>query len=157
MPYYHGTRRHSLPLIQKHGLGGIDPGPTSAACERGVYLSSDPMLSVAVLTQQFFETATDEVSPAEWLGSWVFLLIDDTRIDRRKLVPDPHFGGTGSWLYSGVIDVTNAPVLELEDIERAETVPGSELPLSERFGTEPVEEAAFSAWLHNTPFMRRRG
>lgn len=112
MPYYHGTRRHNLPLIRKHGLGGIDPGPISAACERGVYLSSDPMLSVAVLTQQFFETATDEVSPAEWLASWVFLLIDDARIDRRKLVPDPHFGGTGSWLYSGVIDITNAPVLD---------------------------------------------
>ena len=101
-----------MPSILRHGLGGVDTGPVAEDCERGVYLAVDPRISIAVMVAQIIAVSPDDASPRDEINRVVILVVDDARLDRRRLRPDPHVASwTGSWLYDGVIDVTNAPVL----------------------------------------------
>lgn len=117
MPFFHATRRDRLASILRHGLGGVDTGPVVEVCERGVYLSVDPRISIAVMIGQILALASDDTSPRDAIDSIVIIVVDDARLDRRKLEPDPHVSSwKGSWLYRGVIDVVNAPLLSIDDI-----------------------------------------
>lgn len=117
MPYFHGTRRPHLPSILKHGLGGVDTGPNAEECERGVYLASDPRICIAILVGQYLGTGTDDSSPREEIENFVVIVIDDARIDRRKLVADPQVTTwRGAWLYDGTIDIINAPLLTVDEV-----------------------------------------
>lgn len=117
MPFFHGTRRVLLPSIMRHGLGGVDIGPNVEDCVRGVYLASDPRLCLAILLGQTMALMDETSSPREELASWVVIVIDDTRINRQRLRADPHVDSWhGSWLYDGVIDVTNAPLLDIDQV-----------------------------------------
>lgn len=114
MPYYHATTVDRLPSILRHGLGGIDTGPRSEECERGVYLASHPMLAVAVGLEHMMNTECAEHggSPREAVRAIRVIVVDDGRLDADRLRPDPHVDGwRGSWLYPGVIDVRGLPVL----------------------------------------------
>ena len=117
MPYFHGTRRSALPSILRHGLGAIDTGPNAEECVRGVYLASDPRISIAVLLGQYLETASEDSSPRRELENFVIIVIDDARIDSRKLLADPQVTRwRGAWLYCGTIDVINAPLLTVDEV-----------------------------------------
>ena len=121
MPYFHATRRERLPSIFRHGLGGIDPGPTSVDCERGVYLAEDPRLAILMMIDHYLSVGAPDSKPAEELKSWVVLLIDDARIDAGKLDRDQNLDeNAGSWLYRGVIDITGCVQLTADDIEAAD-------------------------------------
>lgn len=117
MPYFHGTRRSVLPSILRHGLGGIDTGPIAEECVRGVYLASDPRICLAILLGQLLAIGDESVSPRKELENWLIIVIDDARIDARKLEADPQVSSwRGAWLYRGVIDVTNAVLLTVDEI-----------------------------------------
>ena len=117
MPYFHGTRRAQLASIMRHGLGGVDIGPNAEECVRGVYLASDPRICVAVLLGQFLATADEAASPRDEVAGFVVIVIDDARIDQRRLVRDPQVTAwQGAWLYHGVIDVANAVVLDVDQV-----------------------------------------
>jgi hypothetical protein len=117
MPYFHATRRERLSSIYRHGLGGVDIGPVAEICERGVYLASDPRISIAVMVGQLFTLEDETVSPRDYIASLVIIVVDDARLDRRKLEPDPQVKTwQGSWLYRGVVDVTNAVLLTVDEV-----------------------------------------
>jgi hypothetical protein len=117
MPYFHGTRRAQLASILRHGLGGVDTGANAEECVRGVYLASDPRICVAVLLGQFLALVDETTSPRQEVESFVVIVVDDARIDLRKLKADPQVQAwTGSWLYHGVIDVTNAMVIDVDEV-----------------------------------------
>lgn len=120
MPYFHGTYRDRLALIRSHGLGGVDPGPNSEACERGVYLSTDPRLCIYMLLMHHLESrGQPDASPEDVMSNWVVLLVDDSRIDARRMSADPHVAdGVGSYLYRGVVDVVGAIELSAQQIIR---------------------------------------
>lgn len=118
MPYYHSTTVDRLASIARYGLGGVDTGPRSEACARGVYLAEDPRTAVAIALMHYLNTgaATGE-APAAALAAVRVLVVDDTRLDRRRLRPDPQVRTwPGAWLYDGVVDVTSAPVLTVDAV-----------------------------------------
>jgi hypothetical protein len=117
MPYFHGTRKENLASILRHGLGGVDPGPNSEQCERGVYLAETPWLSIGILLDQMFSTGDDSTVPNQELDRWVVIVVDDSRINGLLLRRDPHLDDEWkSWIYDGVIDVTNAVILSVDDV-----------------------------------------
>ena len=117
MPYFHGTRRSQLASILRHGLGGVDTGANAEECVRGVYLASDPRICVAILFGQFMALADETTSPRDEVESFVVIVVDDARIDLRKLEADPQVATwRGAWLYRGVIDITNAPLLDVDTV-----------------------------------------
>ena len=128
MPYFHGTRRALLASIMRHGLGGVDTGPNAEECVRGVYLASDPRICVAILLGQFLSLADETTSPRDEVADFVVIVVDDARIDRDKLVSDPQVTTwQGAWLYQGVIDVTNAVVLDVDQVYAGWTVDPKEV------------------------------
>jgi hypothetical protein len=72
---------------------------------------------MAILLGQFLALADETTSPRDEVESFVVIVVDDARIDRRKLVRDPQVTTwQGAWLYQGVIDVTNAVVLDVDQV-----------------------------------------
>jgi hypothetical protein len=117
MPYYHATLEATMPSIRRHGLGGIDPGPRSEPCARGVYLAAHPSLAVQMAVMHALNTASAGArTPREALAAVRVVVVDDTRLDARRLRPDPQVTHwAGAWVYAGVIDVTGLPVLTVEE------------------------------------------
>ncbi len=116
MPYYHATQRDRLPSILKRGLGWSGAEPNWPGIERGVYLAEKPEHAVFIAIDWFMQAAADDASPAQYLDNLVLILIDDTRVARAQLGPDPDISRDGIWLYRGVIDVRNMPILETTDV-----------------------------------------
>ena len=131
MPFYHGTRCGRLASIRWHGIGGFK-GPPDWDCERGVYLAAYPQVSIAVLLQHCAARGATSL-PYEDLADLCVVVIDADRIDCRKLRHDPHYlrcaasateaspvrspdWSKNVWLYQGVIDVTNQPVLGIAQV-----------------------------------------
>ena len=116
MPYYHATRDRHLPSIRRHGLGGLLVEPNWPDCLTGVYLAENPAVAVSFLIEHILKHAPTAQSPREELASWIVIVVDDARVDRMKLSPDPQVGVPGVWLYSAVLDVTNAVVVAVTDL-----------------------------------------
>ena len=115
VPYYHATTEDRLPSILRHGLGGVDIGSRVDDCERGVYLASDLELALCVALEYAIRESVRLPSPRTAVAVIRVLVIDDARLDATRLGADPHFDGTGSWLYAGVIDVTGQPILTFDE------------------------------------------
>jgi hypothetical protein len=117
MPYYHATFRDRLPSILKHGLGWPGAEPNWPGVDRGVYLAEAPEVAVFVMFDWMMQMMDESVSPKDFIESLVVILIDDTRVRRQDLGPDPEIARRDDvWLYRGVIDVRNQPVLELDQV-----------------------------------------
>ena len=56
------------------------------------------------------------VSPKLEVASWIIIVVDDVRVNRAKLRPDPQVDHPEIWLYDGIIDVTNAVVVPIDDL-----------------------------------------
>lgn len=111
MTYYHATTADCLPSIVKNGLGGAGMFERWPGIERGVYLTEEPEHAVFVLLDWFMQSADDMASPAEFVNSVRVIVLDDTRVPRRLLGADPDIPRDGIWLYRGVIDVRNMPII----------------------------------------------
>jgi hypothetical protein len=117
VPYYHATRRHLLESIIRYGLGGLVVERNFPESEPGVYLSDEPLLAVGMLIDKFLDVADPASNPSRELESWVVIVIDDARVNPRRLRPDPQMDALdGFWLYDGIIDVTNAVVIAVMDL-----------------------------------------
>lgn len=116
MPYYHATYRDRIPSILTSGLGGEGMDANWPGADRGVYLAEDPTHAVFVMVDWFMQTAEFSHSPKDFIDSLVIILIDDSRVPRQRLGPDPSIHIDGVWLYRGIIDVRNMPVLELDQV-----------------------------------------
>jgi hypothetical protein len=120
MPYFHATRRSRLPSIEKHGLkAGFEQ---NFPCVPGVYLSTDADIAIYFLIEKLEEILNGEdvpdLSPREMIEDMIIIVIDDSRIDRAKLKPDPQidtYQGT-FWFYDGVIDITNLAIVSIGDM-----------------------------------------
>lgn len=113
MTYYHATTADRLPSILANGLGGVGMGERWPGIDRGVYLAELPEHAVFVLLDWFMQTA--DSSPSAFVESIRVIVIDDARVPRAKLGPDPDIPRDGIWLYRGMIDVRNMPVVTALD------------------------------------------
>jgi hypothetical protein len=117
MPYYHGTHVWKLPSIQRFGLGGALVEKNYPDCDNGVYLSLEPDYCLYFLIEHYIETGDKNSNPSERLKEFRVILIDDARVNKAKLEPDPHLDGIpGVFLYKGVIDITAMPILDVDQL-----------------------------------------
>lgn len=114
MPYFHGTRRTRIESILTHGLGWSG-AEQNWVCDPGVYLSAHPSLSIFVMLQHYVEQGDPNSVPKDELADMCIIVIDDSRVDASKLGPDPDIERPDVWLYKGIIDVTNMPVISAEE------------------------------------------
>jgi hypothetical protein len=83
-------------------------------CDPGVYLAGHPSLSIFVMLQHYVEQGDPDSVPKNELADMCVIVIDDSRVTASKLGPDPEIDRPDVWLYEGVIDVTNMPVLDVD-------------------------------------------
>lgn len=114
MPYYHATFRKHLPSILKHGLGGRLIEQNWDGCDPGVYLAALPELCVIVMADQYCQFGDPDSVPRDHFAEIIIIVVDDSRVQSNKLGPDPLINRDDVWLYDGVIDVTNMPVIDWE-------------------------------------------
>lgn len=125
MPYYHVTYDRHVPSILKHGLGGAFVERNWPEAKEGVYLADDFAWGLTMLIERMMETADDSVNPKDWIESIRIIVIDDSRLDRARLGEDESFPGHASiWRYLGTIDVTNMPILTVDQATPPEFRPG---------------------------------
>lgn len=111
MTYYHATTADRMPSILANGLGGVGADARWPGVDRGVYLAEVAEHAVFVLLDWFRQAASDDASPREFVKAMRVIVIDDSRVPRALLGADPDIPRDGIWLYRGVIDVRNMPVL----------------------------------------------
>lgn len=118
MPYYHATWSRHLPSIRKHGLGGAMPDMQNFPVERGVYLSSDAAVAVAMMIEAYVLNGEEwGMSPPDALRAMCVIVVDDSRIDQRMIDIDPNVERRDmTILYRGVIDIASLPVVSVDDI-----------------------------------------
>lgn len=126
MPYFHATFRESLASIQLNGLGGRGHASNWPDIERGVYLASTPALAMLVMVDHYLEFGDPQSVPRDYFERMVIIIIDDARVDRSRLTPDPLLTEQGGWLYKGVIDVASMPAIPFLDIDV--DIPGASSP-----------------------------
>ena len=114
MPYYHATHRHRLPSIIENGLGWNGAVQNWPGVARGVYLAEEPEVAVLMMVEHFLEAAPDDIPPLQALGEIALIVIDDSRVPRAMLGPDPSLPIDGIWLYRGTLDVRNMPVIGVD-------------------------------------------
>ena len=117
MPYFHATFKEHIPSILKHGLGGKIIKQNWEGCDPGVYLSSEPGACIFVMADQYAQFGDPDSVPREHFANIVLIVIDDTRIQPVKLKSDPLIDRKDVWLYKGVVDVTNMPIIPFSILE----------------------------------------
>ncbi len=120
MTYYHATYAARIPSILRHGLRTGEER-NFADADEGVYLSTDPVLPVGFLIEHILSEERPDLTPRGFVESLRVIVIDPSRIDASLLRPDPHTDGYEGmfWLYEGVVDVTNMPILTTDDLSFA--------------------------------------
>lgn len=113
MPYFHGTRRTRIESILTHGLGW-NGAEQNWDCDKGVYLAAHPALSVFVMLDHYVQAGDPNSVPKNELEDMCIIVIDDGRVDASKLDADPMIDRKDVWLYRGMIDVSNMPVISVE-------------------------------------------
>lgn len=139
MAFFHGTRFSRMPSILEHGLGWAGAEQNWEGCARGVYLAGDPSISVFVMLEQFMKYGRDDDTPKALFADMCVIVIDDSRIDRRRLGPDPLIERTDVWLSDGVIDVRSQTVIDVDAVMAGFT-PQPDTEESDR---------AFAAWVRH--------
>jgi hypothetical protein len=115
MTYFHATTIDRIPSILAHGLGAAGAARWPAI-ERGVYLAEAAEHAVYVLLDWFRQAADDAASPREFIEAIRVIVIDDARVPRALLGPDPDIPREGIWLYRGGIDVRNMPIIPIDTL-----------------------------------------
>lgn len=116
MPYYHATKRDRLDSIRKLGLRAV--AEQNFRCEPGVYLADNPAVPLAVMVE--CALLVKGTKPSKFLEDIVVIVIDDAMVNKNKLEIDPQGRNVpGMWLYRGVIDITNAPILDVDTVLKA--------------------------------------
>lgn len=109
-----------VPSIRRFGLGGLRGAPKAFRdCPDGVYLAEDPMLALGFLLERALAGDFKDISTRDAVSQFSVFVIDDSRVDRRRLVPDPNIQQAGFWLYNGVVDVTAMPVIGADEVTSA--------------------------------------
>lgn len=120
MPFFHATQAYRIEEIKSSGLGSNLSIQNFVGCVPGVYLSEDPVYCLSFMLEHVLHTADDDAKPSDELEKFVFILIDDSRIDQRLLSHDPnvlHLNPVPPvFLYRGIIDITNMPILSFQQI-----------------------------------------
>lgn len=117
MPFYHATFKKNLPSILRHGLGA--PGRCESnwpGIEGGVYLSELPAVSLLVMLEQYFHFGDPTSVPREHFADVVVFVIDDARVEKSRLVPDPLITNHPVHRYLGTIDVASMPVIPFDQM-----------------------------------------
>jgi len=125
MPWYHVTFERHVPSILRHGLGARVVERNWPECDDGVYLAKTPEFCLMLFIERYAAEGDPDSVPRDYLATLRIVVIDDTRVDLRKLVRDasyPDDDGVGRYL--GVIDVTGMPVLDVDAITPPEYRPG---------------------------------
>lgn len=115
MPYFHATWAENMPSILEHGLGGARSIRANFEdVPEGVYLCVSPMIAMGFLIEAIqYRDDLHDLPPPEILDLMRVIVIDDSRIDTRKLCDDPIIDRKDlTKLYLGVIDVNGLPVLD---------------------------------------------
>ncbi len=119
MTLYHATWKRHLPSIERHGLGGFQPDDRNfEGTVRGLYLCSDPLIAISFLIEAL-DSKEDihHLPPPALLAQMRVIVIDDSRIENKKLKPDPQVERKDvAWLYDGVIDTRGMPILDVDTI-----------------------------------------
>jgi hypothetical protein len=125
MPFFHATSRRLLPSILQLGLGSQPTKRSTVECEPGVYLAQDPNVCVALEVERFLSLVAQDSTkqlmptPREELADWVVIVVDDARLDPSLLIRDEGVTEYANcWRYTGVIDVTNAAMIDVAVLER---------------------------------------
>lgn len=116
MPFFHATFRKHVPSILRHGLGAQAGEPNWPGIEPGVYLSELPAVSLLVMVEQYCRFGDPGSVPRDHFENVVVFVIDDSRVDRSKLVPDPLIENHPVHRFLGIIDVTAMPVVPFEQM-----------------------------------------
>jgi hypothetical protein len=117
VPFYHATRRTRLESILQTGLQPVSP--QNFDCPPGVYLSDSPIVAFGFLIEHFLINADDSSRPSEEVKDFVVIVIDDSRINSKRLLPDPNVSGKWQkhlFIYDNIIDVTGMPILDADDL-----------------------------------------
>jgi hypothetical protein len=115
MPYYHGTFLRHIDSILKNGLRPTGVEQNWDGCDEGVYLTENVHACAFVMVDHYMQFGKEDSIPEEHIGSFRFIVIDDSRIDKRKLRTDPLINRSDVHRYLGIIDVTGMPILTIDD------------------------------------------
>lgn len=116
MPFFHATFKKHLPSILKNGLGGQGSQPNWPDIDGGVYLSELPAISLLVMVEQYCNFGDPESVPRDHFAEIVVIIVDDARVDRARLAPDPHITEHPVFRYLGVLDVSGMPIVPFEEM-----------------------------------------
>lgn len=116
MPFFHATFRKHVPSILRHGLGGTSGEANWPGIEPGVYLSELPAVSLLVMVEQYCRFGDPDSVPRDHFDDVVVFVIDDSRVDRSRLAPDPLIADHPVHRFLGTIDVTGMPVIPFEEM-----------------------------------------
>ena len=116
MTYYHATTCEKLPSIQRWGLGGTRNVQKNFDCLDGVYLAFDPMLALGFLLEKALAGPFLCKTPKDCVAAFVVIVIDEARIDERRLSVDPNIKKEGFWIFNGIVDVASMPVIDAEQV-----------------------------------------
>ncbi len=125
MPWFHVTFDRHVDSIRRHGLGARVVERNWPECDEGVYLAQGPELGLMLFIERYAETGDRDSVPSDYLASLRIVVVDDSRVDPRKLARDPSFPDEeGIGRYLGVIDVTGMPILDVDAVTPPEYRPG---------------------------------
>lgn len=126
MPFFHATFEKHVPSILKSGLGGNGGQPNWPGIDGGVYLSELPAVSLLVMVEQYYHFGDPSSVPRDHFNEIVVIVIDDSRVDRSRLAPDPLITNHPVHRYLGTIDVSGMPIIPFDEMAeeiRAEFAP----------------------------------
>ena len=106
-----------MPSILRHGLGGHAAAEANwPGIEPGVYLSELPEVSLLVMVEQYCRFGDPDSVPRDHFDDVVVFVIDDSRVNRSRLAPDPLIKNHPVHRFLGIIDVTGMPVVPFEEM-----------------------------------------
>ncbi|PZQ94662.1 MAG: hypothetical protein DI533_21665 [Cereibacter sphaeroides] len=117
MPFFHATFKKNVPSILRHGLGAPGRGQSNwPGIDEGVYLSEVAAVSLMVMVEQYCRFGDADSVPREHFADVVVFVIDDARVDKSRLRPDPLITNHPVHRYLGIIDVTSMPVIPFDQL-----------------------------------------
>lgn len=125
MPWFHVTFDRHIDSIRRHGLGARVVERNWPECDEGVYLAKAAELGLMLFIERYAESGDPDSVPSDYLATLRIVVVDDSRVDLRKLVRDssyPDDDGVGRYL--GIIDVAGMPILDVDAVTPPEYRPG---------------------------------